>query len=125
MSLAAMSLSSALGEDPFGDYTLRLNCHIDKVQLKITYTPKFVPFNRFVLVVTCAPSLEHCYVMELLTQHSLTDWGVFDSEGAEAIRRWYRMPWTDTCEGLVAKICAKFKEIVKERIDATVKTLTE
>ena len=124
-SLAATSLSSILSEDPFGAYELRLNCHIDKVQLKITYTPKFVSLKRFVLVVTCAPSLERCYVMELLTQHSLTDWGVFDSEGIEVIRRWYRMPWTDTCEGLVAKICGKFKEIVKERIDATVKALAE
>jgi hypothetical protein len=124
-SLAATSLSSILSEDPFRDYQLRLNCHIDKVQLKITYTPKFVSLKRFVLVVTCAPSLERCYVMELLTQHSLTDWGFFDSEGTEVIRRWYRMPWTDTCEGLVAKICVKFKEIVKERIDATVKALAE
>lgn len=123
--MAAMSVSSMLSEDPFRDYELRLNCHIDKVQLKITYTPKFVSLKRFVLVVTCAPSLERCYVMELLTQHSLTDWGVFDSEGAEVVRRWYRMPWTDTCEGLVAKICGKFKEIVKERIDATVKALAE
>jgi hypothetical protein len=63
--------------------------------------------------------------MELLTQHSLTDWGVFDSDGTEVVRRWYRMPWTDTCEDLVAKICGKFKEIVKERIDATVKTLAK
>lgn len=124
-SLAATSLSSILSEDPFGAYELRLNCHIDKVQLKITYTPKFVSLKRFVLVVTCAPSLERCYVMELLTQHSLTDWGVFDSEGTEVIRRWYRMSWTDTCEGLVAKICGKLKEIVKERIDATVKALAE
>ena len=123
--MAATSLSSILSEDPFGAYELRLNCHIDKVQLKITYTPKFVSLKRFVLVVTCAPSLERCYVMELLTQHSLTDWGVFDSEGTEVIRRWYRMPWSDTCEGLVAKICGKLKEIVKERIDATVKALAE
>jgi len=125
MSFAAMALNSALSEDPFRDYTLRLNCDIDKVQLKITYTPKFVSLNRFVLVVTCAPSLVHCYVMEMLTQHSLTDWGVFDSEGTEVITRWYRMPWTDSCESLVAKICAKFKEIVKDRIDATVRALAE
>jgi hypothetical protein len=35
-SLAAMSLSSMLSEDPFRDYELRLNCQIDKVQLKIS-----------------------------------------------------------------------------------------
>ena len=120
-----MSLSSALGGDPFKDYELRLNCQIDRVQLKITYTPKFVSLKRFVLVVTCAPSLERCYVFELLTQHSLTDWGVYDSEGTEVIRRWYRMPWTDTCDGLVANICGEFKEAVKERLDATVKALAE
>jgi hypothetical protein len=121
----ALSVSSALSGDPFRDYELRLNCQIDRVQLKITYTPKFVSLKRFVLVVTCAPSLERCYVFELLTQHSLTDWGVYGSEGAEVVRRWYRMPWTDTCDGLVATICGKFKEAVKERIDATVKAMAQ
>jgi hypothetical protein len=35
------------------------------------------------------------------------------------------MPWTDTCDGLVATICGKFKEAVKERIDATVKAMAQ
>ena len=107
------------------NYDLRLNCSLNKVQLKITLTPKFITLKRFVLVVTCAPSLETCYIMEMLTQHSLTDWGVFDFSGDEVVRRWYKRKWTDSCDDIVESIWQKIKETVQERIDATVKSLTE
>jgi hypothetical protein len=104
-------------------YDLHLNCSLDKAQLKITLTPKFVTLKRVVLVVTCAPSLEICYVMELLTQHPLRDWGVFDIEGTEVVRRWYKMSWTDNCDSLVEKICGKLTEVVQASVDSAVKSL--
>jgi hypothetical protein len=104
-------------------YDLHLNCELDKAQLKITLTPKFVTLKRFVLVVTCAPSLEVCYVMEMLTQHSLRDWGAFDIEGVEIVRRWYKMSWTDSCDSLVDKICGKLADAVQASVDAAVKAL--
>jgi len=61
--------------------------------MKITFSPKFVALKQFVLVVTCAPSLERCYVVEMLTQHALVNWGVFDPDGLEVVRRWYKMNW--------------------------------
>lgn len=105
-------------------YDLELNCELEKAQLKITLTPKFITLKRFVLVVSCAPSLEICYVMEMLTQHSLSDWGIFDSEGIEVVRRWYKMGWTETCDDLVEKIWGKLKDVVQESVDAAVKTLS-
>jgi hypothetical protein len=62
--------------------------------------------------------------MEMLTEHSLIDWGVFDSEGAQVVRRWYKMSWTDTCGTLVTKIGQALKDAVNERIDATLKALS-
>jgi hypothetical protein len=103
------------------NYELRLNCSLDKVELKIAFTPKFTSLQRFVLVVSCAPSLEVCYIMEVLTRHLLTDWGVFDSEGAEVVRRWYKRQWTDSCDGLVEKIWEKTKNTLQENIDTAVK----
>lgn len=100
-------------------YTLRLNCRMEKVQLRITLVPKFAALKQFILVVSCGPSLETCYVMEMLTQHRLRDWGVFDTEGVELVRRWYQMSWTDSVDGLVTKICDKVKELVHENIAAT------
>jgi hypothetical protein len=110
-------------DEAVAHYDLHLNCELDKVQLKITLTPKFVTLKRFVLVVTCAPSLEVCYVMEMLTQHSLRDWGAFDIEGVEIVRRWYKMSWTDSCDSLVDKICGKLKDAVHESVDSAVKAL--
>ena len=110
--------------DVVSHYDLELNCELEKAQLKITLTPKFITLKRFVLVVSCAPSLEVCYVVEMLTQHSLSDWGIFDSEGSEVVRRWYKMGWTDTCDDLVEKIWGKLKDVVQESVDAAVKTLS-
>jgi Caspase domain len=124
LSSLAATMSILGGEDPLKDYELRLNCQLDKVQMKIVFSPKFVCLKRFVLVVTCAPSLERCYVMEMLTEHSLIDWGVFDSEGAQVVRRWYKMSWTDTCGTLVTMISQALKDAVNERIDATLKALS-
>ncbi|HWW15819.1 MAG TPA: caspase family protein [Candidatus Dormibacteraeota bacterium] len=122
----ASGLSSAalmLFDRDFAQYDLHLNCELAKAQMRITLTPKFVALKRFVLVVSCAPSLEVCYVMEMLTQHSLQDWGVFDIEGVEVVRRWYKMSWTDSCDGLVGTICGKLSDIVQESVDAAVKAL--
>lgn len=140
-SFVTASTSFGIPDDPFGlgafraailpaaearkHYFLRLNCTLDKVQLKITFTPKFVTLKQFVLVVSCAPSLEHRYVMEVLTQHALLDWGSFDPDGVEVVLRWYKMNWTDSCDGLVNKISGKLKEIVNESITGALKALPE
>lgn len=103
------------------NYELRLNCRLEKVELKIAFTPKFTSLQRFVLVVSCAPSLEVCYIMEMLTRHLRTDWDVFDSEGVEVVRRWYKKPWTDSCDGLVKNIWQKVKDTLQENMDTAVK----
>jgi Caspase domain len=121
LSSAALMLFDR--DEAFAHYDLHLNCELEKAQMRITLTPKFVALKRFVLVVSCAPSLEVCYVMEMLTQHSLRDWGVFDIEGVEVARRWYKMSWTDSCDSLVDKICGKLNEIVQTSVDAAVKAL--
>jgi|HubBroStandDraft_4_1064222.scaffolds.fasta_scaffold635254_1 hypothetical protein len=81
--------------------------------------------RRFVLVVSCAPSLEFCYVMEMLTQHSLRDWGQFDTNGTEVVRRWYKMHWTDNCDGLIGKIFDKLRSVVQESVDAAAQALQQ
>ena len=80
-------------DEAVSHYELHLNCDIEKAQLNIMMTPKFITLKRFVLVVSCAPSLEDCYVFEMLTEHPLRDWGIFDLEGTEIVRRWYRKNW--------------------------------
>jgi hypothetical protein len=61
--------------------------------------------------------------MEMLTQHPMKDWGVFDSEGAEVVRRWYKMEWTDPCDILVDKIFDKLRSVVQESVDAAAQAL--
>ena len=85
-------------------YELTLNCSLEKAQLKITLVPKFVTLKQLVLVITCAPSLQVCYVFEMLTQHSLRDWGAYDLDGEEIVRRWYKMNWTQDSDSVVEGI---------------------
>jgi hypothetical protein len=106
-------------------YDLELNCSMQRVQLKITLTPKYHSLRRIVLVVTCAPSLENCYVFEVATQHRLRDFGSFDVEGEEMVHRWYKFDWNESSQGVVEKIAVKLGELIREHLEATEKRLTK
>lgn len=112
-------------DDAVAHYELRLNCSLDQAQLKLTLVPKFISLKMFVLVITCAPSLGTCYVFEMLTQHSLQDWGIFDAEGSEVVRRWYKKQWTDNPNGLVDTIFNKLNEVIQTSIDSAAKALLD
>jgi len=116
---------AAMLTDSVADYDLELNCSLDQAQLKLTLTPRFISLKMFVLVITCAPSLEICYVFEMLSQHSLLDWGQFDSQGSELVRRWYKKGWTESPDKLVDQIFAKLHDAIQENVDSTAKILAE
>ena len=97
-------------------YNLQLNCDMERAQVKMILTPKYNSLSQLVLVVTCAPSLENCYVFEIVSQHKLKDFGEFQTKGKEVIRRWYKFKWTESTDGVVAKIKSKFDEIVHEHL---------
>lgn len=65
------------------NYHLKLNMKMRSAQLRIELKPKFTTLRKIVLVVTCAPSLERCYVFELATSHQMIDWGLFAPNGEE------------------------------------------
>ena len=113
------AIAGMLGQDhEFKDvYDLRLNCTMERAQLKITLTPKFQSLKQLVMVITCAPSLENCYVFEIGTQHNLTDFGKFDVEGDEVFRRWYKFHWAENTDEVVTNIATKLSEIVQEHLE--------
>jgi hypothetical protein len=98
-------------------WTLHLNCMMERAQLKITLSPKFNNLQRIVLVVTCAPSLDHCYIFEITTQHMLRDFGKFDTGGRDLSRRWWKLAWTVSTEGVVQQIAAKFDEAMRKQLE--------
>ncbi len=106
-------------------HNLELNCSMSRVQLCVMLTPKFSALQRIDLVVTCAPSLESCYVFEVVTQNTMSDFGKFYGEQHEVVRRWYKCEWTDDTDSVVNNISSKLTEIVKEHIENTIKRLAE
>ena len=65
--LSMMGTSVLLGV--FGDdqryrevYDLELNCKMKRVQVMFAFMPKYYSLKKLVMVVSCAPSLHHCYV---------------------------------------------------------------
>jgi len=60
---------------------LELNCKLDRAQMRLTLTPKYKSLQRLTLVLTCAPSLELCYVFEMVTQHARDSWETFSRDG--------------------------------------------
>ena len=100
-------------------YDLELNCRMKRAQLKFTFVPRYHSLKKLVAVVTCAPSLHLCYILELGTQHKLTDFNEFGIEGKEIVRRWYKLTWTDNVDGVVAKITSRLHQVVKEHLEET------
>ena len=106
-------------------YDLRLNCSMQRAQLKITFTPKYHSLKQLVLVITCVPSLQYCYIFEVVSQHSLKDFGEYDDEGDKIVRRWYKFQWSDYSDRVVANIALKLDEIVREHLERTKQLLVK
>ncbi len=107
------------------EYYLKLNADFEKIQTKITFTPRFKSLNQFVLTVSCAPSLSKCYLFEHLSRHSLEDWESYGSEGAEINRRWYKLDWNENHSGIQNKIRKYLQNTLEHHIDRIVSSLHE
>lgn len=124
-SVITMALASWYDDEQYLKmYDLELNCKMPRAQLRVTFTPKFSALNRLVLVVTCAPSLETCYLFELVTKHRLHDFGKFDVDGTKAVERWYKLSWRDSTTSLVSKISDTLSTIIRGHIEDTAKRFT-
>jgi hypothetical protein len=106
------------------EWYLRLNCTMERAQLKITFTPKFNNLQRITLVVTCAPSLDWCYIFEVATQHKLQDFGKYDSGGLEISRRWWKPMWINGPGTAADQISKKFAEAVRQQLESAEKRLS-
>jgi len=123
-SAVAMAFAGWYDDEPYVEmYDLELNCNMSRAQLRVTLTPKFSTLRRIVLVVTCAPSLETCYVVEVATEHKLHDFGKYDSDGAKAVQRWYKFDWKESTDGVVRKISDTLSTIVRNHIENAAKRL--
>jgi hypothetical protein len=116
----AFVMQSIEADEVVEKYNLSLNCSISKVQLRVMLTPKFSQLQRIKLVVTCAPSMDTCYVFEMATLHKRKDFGEFDADGDEVIQRWYKIKWTDDTESVVMKISNKLIEVVHAHVENTI-----
>lgn len=121
---AMATLASLYDDEKYAAfYDLELNCKMPRAQLRVSLTPKFSTLQRIILVVTCAPSLEICYVFEVATQHMLHDFGKYDADGVKAVERWYKFGWKESTDGVVSKISNSLSTIVRNHIESTVKRL--
>lgn len=118
-TLSIMDAYSAFNSDITENYTLNLNCTLSRAQLKITLVPKLKSLKQIQLVLSCAPSIERCYVFELMSEHSRLDWDKFDIEGREIVRRWYKMEWGKSVDFLAGKICDALSQTILDHIEAT------
>ncbi len=106
-------------------WILHMNCAMERTQLKITFTPKFTNLQRITLVVTCAPSLDHCYIFEVATQLMLRDFGKYDSDGPEISRRWWKRKWREGSGTIARQISKKFAEAVQNQLESAEKRLAD
>jgi hypothetical protein len=118
------SLFSPSREEMIEIVDLELNCRMDRAQVQVVLTPRYRMLQRLILTLTCAPSLERCFVFERLTRHDRSDWEDFESGGREMTRRWYRMTWDADLSSLVEKIASNVEEHAQQHIEAVAKRLS-
>ncbi|WP_408913681.1 caspase domain-containing protein [Brucella pseudogrignonensis] len=120
---ASLGLLTAMGQDVKEHFTLELNCSLDRAQIKVVLTPKYRALQQMALVLSCAPSLEKCYIFEVVTRHPRTNWTTFASEGEEVVRRWYKLDWSSSTLWLIDKIFDGLMAAVQDHIDETTERL--
>ncbi|WP_205632833.1 hypothetical protein [Chlorobaculum limnaeum] len=64
-------------------------------------------------------------VFEMTTQHKRRDFGEFDSDGQEVVKRWYTFKWTDDTDFVATKIATKLAEVVHAHVENTIKRLSD
>lgn len=118
ISLKMNTIMGLYGDDDIVEqYDLKLNCTMHKVQMRLNFSPKYSSLKKLSLVVTCAPSLERCYIFEMVTSHALIDWGNYDQDGDEVTKRWYKMGWKDSTDFLAGKVADKLHDAVTAHLD--------
>ncbi|WP_165350026.1 caspase family protein [Mesorhizobium sp. M3A.F.Ca.ET.080.04.2.1] len=126
---SAIMASAFVGRIPGTEYdekfSLNLNCSLDSVQMQIVMTPLFRSIKKITLLVTCAPSLNNCYIFEGPRIHSLNDWNAYDSVGVELKRRWFERSWNSEPTEVAHLIFNQLKELVVGHIKAVVRSSTE
>lgn len=117
--LASQLLFTSLydNEDWVENFDLDLNMSMERAQVRFTLKPKFITLQKFTTVISCAPSLERCYVFAVMTRHPRTDWDGFAEEGTEIVKRWFKAPWDQSAVWIV--------DDVSERIESAVRTYVE
>jgi len=120
---ASQAISMALDPEWTENYTLSLNCSLERAQLRVALTPKYRSLQQLQLILSCAPSLEHCYLFEIVTLHPRTDWDTFSSTGSEAVRRWYKLEWNQSVDHIIQKICDGLARSIQDHITTTQRRL--
>lgn len=113
------ALASLYDDDYVENWVLELNCKMSRVQLRISLIPRYKSLKKIDLVITCAPSLENCYIFEMATAHSLVDFGRYDESGEEVVRKWYKRPWNEAIEWLCDQIIADLRDTVRKQLEET------
>ena len=107
------------------NYDVRLNCQMARAQLKVTLTPRYRSLRQLVIVVTCVPSIEQCYVFGVIYEHRLLDFDSFDYKGDEIARHCWRLSWGGKTNVAVAAIAEKLRATIRSNLDDTRKRLPQ
>jgi hypothetical protein len=122
--LSGTSTSSEERERMYRDnYDVRLNCQMERAQLKITLTPRYRSLRQLVVVVSCVPSIEQCYAFGFISEHRLLDFGTFDHDGDEVARYCWRLSWNSHADIAMETIAEKLRATIRSNLDETRKRL--
>lgn len=119
------SLSYLYGDEFSEIINLELNCSLPRIQIKIIFRPKFRSIDQISLIITCAPSINSCYIFENSMIHLRRDWESFEENGFNIVEKWYNRPWSEDITWLSRESCDRLFEYVEKHIDQATKRISD
>lgn len=119
-------LAAAIYGEEFAEFTtLELNCSLPRVQMKVLFRPKYKSLDQFSLIVTCAPSLNSCYIFERIAKHLRSDWSSFSEDGGKIVEQWYDRAWSEDISWLAEAACDRLLDAVDKHVELTTKRIAD
>lgn len=105
------------------NYDIRLNCEMDRAQMRVTLTPRFRGLRQLVLVASFVPSLAKHYLFAVVSQYRLVDFDVYEMEGDQVWRHCAKAGWNEGTDSVVDTILTHLDETIKAHYEQTISLL--
>lgn len=106
-------------------WSIWINCDLPKIQMSIKMKPKFKSLKQIQSLITCAPSLNQCFVFENYYIQELKDFDKYYIPGKNVKNKWHKMKWNDQTNHIARGISKEIENLCHEHVTRMANLLTK